>query len=121
VRWADGEGCTPLAVTVDHNPLSLRTVSTRTLRACERVHNSPTVVLCGTLGPDAPTSRGSKSKLSQVQGEEQTRLTVVTMLQCIEEMIDLLQVGLTVETLFRLIERRLEPPTPAPGSSRWVV
>jgi hypothetical protein len=39
----------------------------------------------------------------------------------IEEMIDLLQVGLTVETLFRLIERRLEPPTPAPGSSRWVV
>jgi hypothetical protein len=70
-----------LAVTVDHNPISLRTVSTRTLRACEKVHNSPTVVLRGTLGPDAPTSRGLKSKLSQGQEEEQTRLTVVTMLQ----------------------------------------
>ena len=39
----------------------------------------------------------------------------------IEEMIDLLQLGLTVETMLHLIEQRLETPTVAPGSSRWVV
>jgi hypothetical protein len=39
----------------------------------------------------------------------------------IEQMIDLLQAGLTVDTLLKLIEGRLDPPPVAPCSSRWMV
>ena len=39
----------------------------------------------------------------------------------VEEMIQLLQTGATVETLLQLIEWRLSPPMVEPHSSRWVM
>jgi hypothetical protein len=39
----------------------------------------------------------------------------------VEEMIQLLQTGATVETLLQLIEWRLSPPVVEPRSSRWVI
>jgi hypothetical protein len=39
----------------------------------------------------------------------------------VEEMIQLLQTGATVETLLQLIEWRLSPPVVEPRSSRWVM
>jgi hypothetical protein len=39
----------------------------------------------------------------------------------IEQMIELLQQGFTVENLLCLIEWRLSPPTVAQSSSRWVM
>lgn len=39
----------------------------------------------------------------------------------VEQTIELLNAGLTVETLLHLIERRLAPPKVAPCTSRWVV
>ena len=39
----------------------------------------------------------------------------------IEQMIQLLEGGATVETLLQLIEWRLSPPMVEPHSSRWVM
>ena len=39
----------------------------------------------------------------------------------VEEMIQLLQTGATVETLLQLIEWRLSPTVVEPRSSRWVM
>jgi hypothetical protein len=38
----------------------------------------------------------------------------------LEQMIDLLDKGVTVEGLLRLIEWRLSPPVVEPRSSRWI-
>ena len=39
----------------------------------------------------------------------------------LDQMIELLQKGLTVESLLRLIEWRLSPPVVEPRSSRWLM
>jgi len=39
----------------------------------------------------------------------------------VEQMIQLLNSGLTVESLLRLIEWRLSPPSVPPRTSRWIV
>jgi hypothetical protein len=49
-----------------------------------------------------------------IAGREQAGFTL-------EQMIDLLDKGVAVEGLLRLIEWRLYPPVVEPRSSRWIV
>jgi hypothetical protein len=39
----------------------------------------------------------------------------------LDQMIELLEKGFTVESLLRMIEWRLSPPVVEPRSSRWIV
>ena len=39
----------------------------------------------------------------------------------VEQMIQILQTGVDVETLLQMIERRLSPPSARQRSSRWVI
>lgn len=39
----------------------------------------------------------------------------------VEQMIQILQTGVDVETLLQMIERRLSPPSAKQRSSRWVM
>jgi hypothetical protein len=39
----------------------------------------------------------------------------------VEQMIQMLQTGVDIETLLQMIERRLSPPSAKQRSSRWVM
>ena len=77
-------------------------------------HRLQTPIICASRGEavEQPILMTAIEKL--VRAGEQAGFSV-------EQMIQMLQTGVDVETLLQMIERRLSPPSATQRSSRWVM